>query len=65
MRLPLAGNLGNLGHVITWIKGGYLHVVQSFPSEMAQNFWLAAFCLHRLLRVDAGHLAGDRAHEVG
>jgi len=25
------------------IKGGYVHVVQEFPSEMAQNFWLAAF----------------------
>ena len=25
------------------IKGGYLHVVTVFPSEMAQNFWLAAF----------------------
>ena len=25
------------------IKGGYLHVVQVFPSEMAQNFWLASF----------------------
>ena len=25
------------------IKGGYLHVVQIFPSEMAQNFWLASF----------------------
>jgi SSS family solute:Na+ symporter len=25
------------------IKGGYLGVVQTFPSEMAQNFWLAAF----------------------
>jgi SSS family solute:Na+ symporter len=25
------------------IKGGYLHVIQVFPSEMAQNFWLAAF----------------------
>jgi len=25
------------------IKGGYLHVAQEFPSEMAQNFWLAAF----------------------
>ncbi len=25
------------------IKGGYLAVVQSFPSEMAQNFWLASF----------------------
>jgi SSS family solute:Na+ symporter len=25
------------------IKGGYLGVYQTFPSEMAQNFWLAAF----------------------
>jgi len=24
------------------IKGGYIHVVNIFPSEMAQNFWLAA-----------------------
>ena len=25
------------------IKGGYLHVAYTFPSEMAQNFWLATF----------------------
>jgi SSS family solute:Na+ symporter len=25
------------------VKGGYLHVAKEFPSEMAQNFWLAAF----------------------
>jgi SSS family solute:Na+ symporter len=25
------------------VKGGYLGVHQTFPSEMAQNFWLAAF----------------------
>jgi SSS family solute:Na+ symporter len=25
------------------IKGGYVHVLGEFPSEMAQNFWLAAF----------------------
>ncbi|HTL18841.1 MAG TPA: Na+/galactose cotransporter, partial [Patescibacteria group bacterium] len=25
------------------VKGGYLHVVKTFPSEMAQNFWLASF----------------------
>jgi SSS family solute:Na+ symporter len=25
------------------IKGGYIAVVQTFPSEMAQNFWLAIF----------------------
>jgi SSS family solute:Na+ symporter len=25
------------------VKGGYLGVMQTFPSEMAQNFWLASF----------------------
>jgi SSS family solute:Na+ symporter len=25
------------------MKGGYIHVLQEFPSEMAQNFWLASF----------------------
>jgi SSS family solute:Na+ symporter len=25
------------------VKGGYVHVLMEFPSEMAQNFWLAAF----------------------
>jgi SSS family solute:Na+ symporter len=25
------------------VKGGYLHLMTEFPSEMAQNFWLAAF----------------------
>jgi SSS family solute:Na+ symporter len=25
------------------IKGGYVYVMQTFPSEMAQNFWLASF----------------------
>ena len=25
------------------VKGGYLAVVKTFPSEMAQNFWLASF----------------------
>ncbi|HUB67800.1 MAG TPA: sodium:solute symporter family protein [Candidatus Methylacidiphilales bacterium] len=28
---------------IPGIKGGWLHVVTTFPSEMAQNFWLASF----------------------
>jgi SSS family solute:Na+ symporter len=31
------------GHVINHMKGGYLGVVSKFPSEMAQNFWLAIF----------------------
>jgi hypothetical protein len=26
-------------------KGGYLHLVRGFPSEMAQNFWLAGLAL--------------------
>ena len=25
------------------VKGGYIKVLETFPSEMAQNFWLAAF----------------------
>jgi len=28
---------------IPGIKGGYIKVLQVFPSEMAQNFWLASF----------------------
>ena len=37
------GNLDSAGHIINIAKGGYLKVVQVFPSEMAQNFWLASF----------------------
>jgi SSS family solute:Na+ symporter len=36
-------NLDAAGHVINGMKGGYLGVLQTFPSEMAQNFWLASF----------------------
>jgi len=39
----IPGNLDASGHIISVAKGGYLHVLQVFPSEMAQNFWLAAF----------------------
>ena len=39
----VASNLDSAGHVINGMKGGYLKVVTIFPSEMAQNFWLAAF----------------------
>jgi SSS family solute:Na+ symporter len=35
-------NLDSAGMVVNGMKGGYLKVVQIFPSEMAQNFWLAA-----------------------
>jgi SSS family solute:Na+ symporter len=50
--LGLFGGIGGsaLFHALTiahgnppGVKGGYLHVLQEFPSEMAQNFWLAAF----------------------
>ncbi len=50
--LGLFGGIGSsaLFHALTitagnqpGVKGGYLHVVSSFPSEMAQNFWLASF----------------------
>ena len=37
------GNLDQAGHAISWVKGGYISVFHAFPSEMAQNFWLAAF----------------------
>jgi len=36
-------NLDAGGQVLNGMKGGYLKVVSIFPSEMAQNFWLAAF----------------------
>ncbi|MGA2867172.1 MAG: sodium:solute symporter family protein [Verrucomicrobiota bacterium] len=50
--LGLFGGIGSsaLFHSLTLaigndpgVKGGYLHLVKSFPSEMAQNFWLASF----------------------
>ncbi len=36
-------NLDASGHVLNGMKGGYLGVLVKFPSEMAQNFWLASF----------------------
>jgi len=50
--LGLIGGIGSsaLFHALTiahgnlpGVKGGYLAVVHEFPSEMAQNFWLASF----------------------
>jgi SSS family solute:Na+ symporter len=50
--LGLFGGIGGsaLFHALTiahgnapGVKGGYLSVVREFPSEMAQNFWLASF----------------------
>jgi SSS family solute:Na+ symporter len=37
------GNVDAAGHAVNVWKGGYLGVVAKFPSEMAQNFWLAIF----------------------
>jgi len=39
----MPGNLDVAHHAINWIKGGCINVNYVFPSEMAQNFWLAAF----------------------
>ncbi len=36
------------------IKGGYLAVLASFPSEMAQNFWLASFAFTVCFLLTAG-----------
>ena len=36
-------NVDVAGHVINSMKGGYLGAYIHFPSEMAQNFWLASF----------------------
>jgi SSS family solute:Na+ symporter len=36
------------------IKGGYLKVVSEFPSEMAQNFWLASFAFTSCFVLTAG-----------
>ena len=36
-------NVDASGHVINIMKGGYLGVWNKFPSEMAQNFWMAIF----------------------
>ena len=36
-------NVDAAGQVINGMKGGYLGVLSKFPSEMAQNYWLATF----------------------
>src|SRR5208283_5179409 len=36
------------------MKGGYLGVLHTFPSEMAQNFWLAIFAFLVCLSLTAG-----------
>jgi len=36
-------NVDAAGQVINGMKGGYLGVLWKFPSEMAQNYWLATF----------------------
>jgi len=61
--LGLFGGIGTsaLFHALTiasgnapGVKGGYLKVVHSFPSEMAQNFWLAAFAFIACFVLTAG-----------
>ena len=36
-----ASNVDSTNHAVNVMKGGYLAHGQNFPSEMAQNFWLA------------------------
>ena len=61
--LGLFGGIGTsaLFHAVTiasgnapGVKGGYLKVVHGFPSEMAQNFWLAAFAFIACFVLTAG-----------
>lgn len=61
--LGLFGGIGTsaLFHALTLaagnepgVKGGYLAVVARFPSEMAQNFWLAAFAFTVCLLLTLG-----------
>jgi SSS family solute:Na+ symporter len=61
--LGLFGGIGTsaLFHALTiaagnapGVKGGYLAVKHSFPSEMAQNFWLAAFAFIACFVLTAG-----------
>jgi SSS family solute:Na+ symporter len=47
-------NLDDVGKVVNGMKGGYLGVVSKFPSEMAQNFWLAAFAFSMCLVLTLG-----------
>ena len=65
------GLLGGIGtsalvHGLTMAegKGGWLGRLlaccMTFPSTMAQNFWLASFRLHRLLRPDPGDFPWSR-----
>lgn len=55
------GNIDSEGTLINGMKGGYIKVVQQFPSEMAQNFWLAAVAFTTCFILTAGiSLAGRR-----
>ena len=42
------------------VKGGYLGVLHSFPSEMAQNFWLASFAFLSCILLTTAVSAGTR-----
>jgi len=45
------------------VKAAISGVVQVFPSDMAQNFWLAAVRVHPCFVLTLVHLAGDAADE--
>ncbi len=52
----LTTTTGNVaaGAAINKMKGGYLGVVHAFPSDMAQNFWLASFAFIACFVLTAG-----------
>lgn len=50
----VGSNVDAAGHVVNGMKGGYLHIVTLFPSEMAQNFWLASFAFFACFILTAG-----------
>jgi len=50
----VATNVDLAHHVINKMKGGYVGVLTTFPSEMAQNFWLAIFAFVACFVLTAG-----------
>ena len=57
------GNVDAAGHVINHMKGGYLGLVTQFPSEMAQNFWLAIFAFTVCFLATVFISLATRAHQ--
>ena len=69
----VAGTLGAALHhgltlpaaAVAGVKGGWLTVLHTYPSEMAQNFWTAIFAWSICFVVTVVVSLGTRAHEEG